>query len=128
MSPSLTIRDLRVRAVSVPLRRPLQTAGGLVSASPLLLIDLETQEGITGCSYLFCYTNLALKPLAALVENLLPLVEGEPVAPFDLERKLQRTFRLLGPQGLTGMAAAGLDMAAWDALAKAAGMPLAQLL
>src|SRR3954452_6917037 len=37
-------------------------------------------------------------------------------------------FRLLGWQGLVGMAVSGLDMAFWDALGQAAGQPLAQLL
>jgi mandelate racemase len=128
MPETLTVRNLRLRAVNVPLSRPLRTAGGVVSSSPLLLIDLETEEGITGSAYLFTYTDLALQPTATLLENLLPIIQGEPVAPAVLERKLQGRFRLLGPQGLTGMAMAGIDMAAWDALAKAAGMPLVRLL
>ena len=33
-------------------------------------------------------------------------------------------FRLLGWQGLVGMAVSGLDMAFWDALGQAAGQPL----
>lgn len=128
MSTTLTVRSVRVRAVNVPLVRPLHTAGGLVGASPLLLIDLETEEGLTGRSYLFCYTGIAQKPLHTLIENLAPLVVGESAAPAELVRKLQQRFRLLGPQGLTGMALAGLEMAAWDALAQAADLPLVQLL
>src|SRR3712207_3104953 len=38
------------------------------------------------------------------------------------------TFRLLGPQGLSAMAIAGIDMAAWDALAMSCEMPLVRLL
>ena len=38
------------------------------------------------------------------------------------------TLHLLGRQGVSVIAAAGLDMAIWDALAKAAGLPLAELL
>ncbi|HEX9178889.1 MAG TPA: enolase C-terminal domain-like protein [Burkholderiales bacterium] len=124
----LTVRDLRVRAVNVPMRLPLQTSGGTVGIAPLALIDLHTAEGVTGCAYLFCYTPLVLKPVAQLLENLAPLIRGDPVAPLELERKLQGRFRLLGEKGLTGMAMAGIDMAAWDALARAAGMPLARLL
>ena len=60
-SPKLTIRGLRVRAVDVPLARPLQTGGGLVRSAPLALIDLQTKEGVTGSSYLFCVTPAALK-------------------------------------------------------------------
>ncbi len=128
MHPELTVRAIRARPVTVPLSRPLQTAGGLVEASPLVLIDLETEEGLNGCTYVFCYTLLALKPVTELIRNLEPLLRGESAAPLALERKLQGRFRLLGPQGLTGIAMAGIDMAAWDALAKAAGMPLVRLL
>jgi len=45
-----------------------------------------------------------------------------------VERKLAQRFRLLGTQGLTGMALAGIDMALWDALARAHECSLAALL
>lgn len=126
--PSLTIRTLRVRAVDVPMARPLQTSSGTVGTAPLALIDLVTEEGITGCAYLFCYTPLMLKPVVQLIGELSPLIAGEVVAPLALERKLQQRFRLLGLKGAVGMALAGIDMAAWDALAQALGVPLARLL
>jgi mandelate racemase len=43
-------------------------------------------------------------------------------------RELDRRFRLVGWQGLIGMAVAGIDMALWDALAKSSGIGLADLL
>ncbi|MFQ6022312.1 MAG: enolase C-terminal domain-like protein [Acidiferrobacterales bacterium] len=125
---NLTVRALRVRAVDVPIQRPLQTSGGVVETAPLVLIDLETDEGPIGCSYIFCYTRLALAPMVRLLEEVGQLVEGDLVAPQAIEHKLQRRFRLLGAQGLIGMALAGVDMAAWDVLGKAAGLPLVQLL
>lgn len=126
--PKLTLRELRVRAAHVPLRLPLQTSGGTVRIAPLALIDLATEEGVTGRTYLFCYTPLALKPVVQLLENLSVFLKGDAVAPLELDQKLQRTFRLLGASGFAGMAMAGIDMAAWDALARAAGQPLARLL
>lgn len=126
--PRLTIRGLRVRAVDVPLSLPLQTSGGSVGIAPLVLIDLLTEEGVTGCAYVFCYTPLALKPVAQLLANLEPGLKGAAVAPLDLDRRLQGQFRLLGAKGVVGMALAGLDMAAWDALSKAQGVPLARAL
>ena len=126
--PRLTFRDLRVRAVNVPMPHPLQTSSGEIRLAPLLLVDLITEEGITGSTYLFCYTPPALKPAAQLLAEIAPLLCGDTVAPFDLDRKLQRQFRLLGTKGLAAMAMAGIDMAAWDALARAQGLPLARLL
>ena len=97
-------------------------------STPLVLIDLTTQEGITGTSYVRCYPPTALVPLAGLIANLEAVIEGDAASPEAIERKLERHFRLLGPQGLTGIAMAGIDMALWDALAKAQGVPLVTLL
>ena len=113
-SPKLTIRSLCVRAVDVPLARPLQTGGGLVGSAPLALIDLETKEGVTGSSYLFCVASAALKPTVQLLQNLAEWLGGKPLQPYSLERMLHERLRLAGVQGLTGMAIAGIDMAAWD--------------
>ncbi len=124
----LKIRKVKARAVNVPLSAPHPTAGGTVTSAPLVLIDLETDGGVTGRTYLFCYTAFALKPVAALVESFGELIAGDALAPLEIFRKIQGRLRLLGPQGLTGMAAAGIDMAAWDALAVAQGVPLATLL
>jgi mandelate racemase len=124
----LTLRTLRVRAVEVPLARPLLTASGAIRTAPLVLVDLATEQGVVGSSYVFAYTPLALRPLATLLENLGAALEGRSVAPIPLEAELAQRFRLLGPQGLTGMAMAALDMAAWDAQARAAQLPLVRLL
>ncbi|MDP3520250.1 MAG: enolase C-terminal domain-like protein [Hydrogenophaga sp.] len=127
MSP-LTLRDIRARAVIAPLARPIRTASGAIEASPLLLLDVLTDEGITGRAYLFAYTPLMLKPLMALVEQVTPLLHGQPVVPLALQQRLERQFRLLGLQGLLGMVLSTLDMAYWDALGQAAGQPVVRLL
>jgi len=53
--PALTVRAIRATPVEVPLNFVLGTSMGAVRQAPLLLIDLETEEGVTGSSYLFCY-------------------------------------------------------------------------
>lgn len=127
-SHALTLRALDVHAVDVPLARPLLTASGAIRTAPLVLCDLLTEQGVTGSAYVFAYQPAALRPLALLLENLGAALRGQPVAPIALDAALQQRFRLLGPQGLTGMAMAALDMAAWDAQARAAGLPLVRLL
>ena len=124
----ITITGVRARAVNVPLSKPHPTAGGTVMSAPLVLIDLQTDAGVTGRTYLFCYTAFALVPVAKLVESFGELIKGDKLQPLEIFKKIQGRLRLLGPQGLTGMAAAGIDMAAWDALAVALGLPLASLL
>lgn len=125
---SLTIQAIRARAVTAPLARPLRTASGSIDVSPLILIDVLTLEGVTGSAYLFAYTPAMLKPLLALIEEIKPDLVGQALVPMARMEQLQRRFRLLGVQGLLGMVISTLDMAYWDALGKAANMPVAQLL
>ena len=112
------LRRLTVRAVRVPMREPHQTASGAVAESPLVLTDALFDDGLVGHSVVFTYTPLALQPVAELIRNIGTLVEGEPLAPAEIEQKLARRFRLLGTQGLVGIALAAIDMALWDALAR----------
>jgi hypothetical protein len=56
--PSLTIRAVKATPVEVPLNFVLGTSQGALRRVPLLLIDLETEEGVTGRSYPFCYRAL----------------------------------------------------------------------
>jgi mandelate racemase len=123
-----TIQSVRVRAVRVPMAEPHQTASGVITESPLVLTDIITESGITGHSIVFTYTPAALKPTAELIQNLAPLVEAEMLAPAEVEQKLAKRFRLLGTQGLVGIALAAIDMALWDALARVHGLPLVRLL
>ncbi len=124
----MRIQAFRVRPVDVPLSIPLITSSGAIHSAPLVLLDLATDSGIHGSSYVFAFQRRLLAPLAQLISNLEELLRGDTVAPVEISAKLQHAFRLAGPQGLAGMAAAAIDMAAWDACAKAANLPLARFL
>ena len=124
----MKIQSFRVRPVDVPLTIPLITSGGAIHTAPLVLLDIETDTGIRGNSYVFAYQPRILAPLAKLIANLEEFLRGDEVAPAEISAKLSRSFRLVGPQGLTGMAAAAIDMAAWDACAKSVSLPLIRLL
>ena len=124
----LRVRDVRVRAVAAPMKRPLATSTTLVSEAALLLIDLRTDGGIVGRSYLFAPGRHHLPALARLVEAMAAMVKGDALAPFDLEKKLRARYSLLGVHNVVLFAMAGIDMAAWDALAQALGQPLVRVL
>jgi mandelate racemase len=125
---TLKIKTIRVRAVAAPVKRPLQTASGTVSAAALLLLDLETDGGIVGRSYLFSPGKPHLPAIARLVEAMAEMLKGDAVAPFDIEKKLRARYALLGVHNIVLFAMSGIDMAAWDALGQALGQPLARLL
>ena len=122
------IRSVKARSVVAPIARPVKNAFGVIEAAPLVLIDVETDQNVTGRSYIFAYAKLTLKPFVHLIEEIGRDLIGKPIVPFDLMRLMDAKFRLLGWQGLIGMAVSGLDMAFWDALGQAAGKPLAELL
>jgi mandelate racemase len=127
-APKLTLRDIHAIGVEVPMTYALGTSRGTLSKAPLLLIDLETEEGVTGRAYLWCYFRETMPAIAGILGAALAAVKGEPVAPLDLWARLSERFALIGVQGIVRMAMSGIDMAAWDALAKAARLPLATLL
>src|SRR5689334_11106923 len=126
--PQLTIRAVRSVAVEVPMTYALGTSQARITRAPLLLIDLETEEGITGRTYLFCYLRAAAPAMTAMLDEIGRMVAGDRVVPAQLWGKLAQRFMLIGVQGVVRMAMAGLDVAAWDALAIAAGVPLATFL
>jgi len=123
--PQLTIRAVRSTGVEVPMTYALGTSQARITTAPLLLVDLETEEGVTGRAYLFCYLRAAAPAMAAMLDEISRMVAGDRVVPAELWGKLAQRFMLIGVQGVVRMAMAGLDEAAWDALAIAAGVPLA---
>ncbi|MGL5004730.1 MAG: enolase C-terminal domain-like protein, partial [Casimicrobium sp.] len=126
---ALTIRSVNVRSVVVPLARPVVTANGAVSSAPLVLVDLETNSGVTGRAYSFAYSPAFLPALASLTSALAKSIVNSPLAPQTIEAHLRNRFTLLG--GATNLAAfaiSAIDMAAWDAFAKHLKLPLATVL
>jgi mandelate racemase len=115
MLPALTLRSVRSTAVEVPLRYVLGTSAVAVRAAPLLLVDVETEQGVTGRSYVFCYRRSGARAVAAVLQEAAELVGGETVAPVAIATPLERRFALIGVTGIVRMALSALDMALWDA-------------
>lgn len=125
---TLTFRAVQCTAIEVPLRFPLGTSAMQVTHAPLLLVEVQTGEGIAGRAYTFCYRRSGARALTATLLDIAALVAGQPVVPLDLARLLERRFTLVGVTGIVRMALSVFDMALWDAMARAAGQPLAALL
>lgn len=126
--PALTVRAIKATPVLVPLNFVLGTSQGAVRQAPLLLVDLETEEGVTGRSYLFCYLPAAAPAIVSILGEVERVTKGARVDPSNLWMLLDRRFKLIGVQGIVRMALSGFDTACWDALAVAASLPLARLL
>ena len=127
-SPSLTFRSITARPVVLRLDRPIVARIATIADWPLILIDLTTEEGVVGRSYLEPYTVKTMKYLVPALHDFGEMLRGRQVTPVELYRLARRSLHFVGYQGLSMIAVSGLDMAVWDALAKAAGMPLCGLL
>ena len=125
---TLTLRSVTTTPVLVPLKRPVVSKVGLFDQWPMILIDLQTEEGIVGRSYLEPYLKNSVRSIIPAIHDLVEMRRGQRIRPLDDFQQGRKALNLVGYAGITMIAVAGLDMAAWDALAKAAGMPLAVLL
>ena len=126
--PILTVRAIRAVGVEVPMTYALGTSRGRIARAPLLLIDVETAEGVTGRTYLWCYFRRAMPAIASILAEIEETTRGERIDPGALWGRLAERFALIGVQGIVRMAMAGFDVACWDALAVGSGRPLCRLL
>ena len=93
------------------------------------LVEVSTDEGITGWGECFGPGNVALGNKAIVERVVAPLVVGEDA--LDRERLWHKVYNLLRDHGQKGMpvqALSGIDIALWDIFGKAAGMPLYRLI
>jgi len=129
MTPErLILKSVDVRPVLIPLKRPVVSKVGRFDEWPLILIDLHTEEGVVGRSYLEPYLKHSARYIVPAIHDLAQARKGSPIRPLDDFQNARRSLNLVGYEGIAMIAVAGLDMAAWDAVAKAAGLPLAELL
>src|SRR5258705_3774646 len=124
----LTFKSIRARAVVFKLRPPVVARFATINEWPLILNDLSTEEGIVGRSYLEPYTIKTMRYLIPALQDFGVMLRGRRVAPVELYDLARKSLHFVGYQGLSMIAVAGLDMAAWDALAKVSGVPLCVLL
>jgi L-alanine-DL-glutamate epimerase-like enolase superfamily enzyme len=125
----LTTDHLRVlvsKPTRISLNEPKPTAPDAVE---VVLVHLETDSGVHGLG--FTYT---LGPGAAAIRSLIntelsQVVSGEDARDTDrLFAWAETKFRATGFAGLAARAYCAIDIALWDAKAKAANVPLAKLL
>ncbi len=125
---ALTLERIEARPVVLKLERPVIARIATITDWPLILIDLYTAEGVVGRSYLEPYLPKAMRYLIPAIHDLGEALKGRRIAPMELFEAARKSLHFVGYEGMSMIAVSGLDMAAWDALAKAAGLPLCALL
>ncbi|HUQ94187.1 MAG TPA: enolase C-terminal domain-like protein [Bryobacteraceae bacterium] len=119
----MKIVDVRVTPVSVPVEAPLRYSTGADSAIHRLIVELDTDDGLTGLGE--CNAGA---PREARLREFIPLLIGAD--PFQLE---QLRWRLGGPPeaklfGNVNHAFAAVEFACLDIQGKACGRPVHDLL
>ena len=67
---------------------------------PIILIDLQTEEGVVGRAYLEPYVPKAMKYLVPALHDMGEMLTGQRVAPLEFYRGAQRSLHFVGYAGL----------------------------
>ena len=125
---TLTLKSIQARPVVLKLKRPVAARIATLTDWPLILIDLYTEEGVIGRAYLEPYIAKSMRYLIPTLHDLGEMLKGRRLAPIEFYEAARKSLHFVGYEGMAMIAVAGLDMAAWDASARAAGVPLCVLL
>lgn len=119
----MRIRKTTVTIVNVPFVAPIRWSGGANEDWTRLVIEVETDDGLIGLG-----ETLGGSVTKALIDTeIAPMFQGE--SPFDVERMIAKATFVPLYYGKAGRCAiAGLELACWDLMGKAAGQPLCRLL
>ena len=125
---NLVFKKINIRAVNVPLDKPIIAHLGTFESWPYLCIDVHTNSDLIGRSYIGPYLLNQLGSISKCIEALSQFFLDKNIKPFDFFKEGFKKTALLGYQGIGIYALAALDIAFWDVYAKAANLPLAVLL
>ena len=98
--PGLTFRSVTARPVVLKLKRPVVARIATITDWPLILIDLFTEEGIVGRSYLEPYIVKSMRYLVPALQDLGDMLKGRRVAPLELYDAARKSLHFVGYRGL----------------------------
>ena len=129
MSQPARITDVRAVAVRVPLARPVQIATRQVEAREYALVWVEADDGSVGIGHAYAGTRGGRILRDIVLDIFRPVLVGADATLIDqLWSALYQEALLLGRRGAVLRALSAVDIALWDRLGIAAGLPLHRLL
>jgi L-alanine-DL-glutamate epimerase-like enolase superfamily enzyme len=123
----ILITGIRLTPLFLTFKEPYHWAGRVDLGSPVVLVEVETDAGITGIGE--SVSSLAAETTVAALRAVEPLLLGQPI--HDVARLVHEARHLGTFNHLPWFAdfvLAGFEMALWDAIGKAAGQPIYRLL
>lgn len=125
------IRRLGVHVFRWPVATPVRTSFGVMHDRPMMLVEAEDADGMSGWGEVWCnFPAVGAEHRARLVSSVFaPLVEGaEPGSPPETFERLTRATAVLaiqsGEPGPIAQCIAGIDIALWDLASRRANAPL----
>jgi L-alanine-DL-glutamate epimerase-like enolase superfamily enzyme len=122
----LKITGIRTTPLFCKFKQPYHWAQGVTLGAPVVLIEIETEAGITGIGE--SVVSPTIEPVLAIIRDAIPHFVGQSI--YDGNRLIADYYRLGFNARGTGsspryfsQAIAGVDLALWDAIGKAAGQP-----
>ncbi len=129
MGNVMKITGIRTRQIEIPFAAPIGTSIHRISGVSALLVWLDTDDGITGESYLWVIGAYKLPVLDAMVHALSGTVLGrDPRDTEALYSDMWREINFLGHKGVTVFGIAAIDWACWDIRGKALGLSVGRML
>jgi D-galactarolactone cycloisomerase len=126
----MKILDLKTHVLSTPLDQPFAFSMGWVHRRSTMIVELTTDDGVTGWGEALCHGLQPPEIAAAIVQTALrPLVLGQD--PLDVDVLWERMYnatRPFGQKGAVPNAISAVDIAIWDCLGRALGKPVHKLL
>lgn len=123
----LVIREVRVHPLRVRLPKAQQTSQALWEALEIVVVEVETNEGIVGIGEALARSG-AVGYARFIRDALVPRLIGQDAQDRRRLWKLMRSTLTGRPGGQIVEAIAAIDIALWDIAGKAAGLPVHKLL
>jgi D-galactarolactone cycloisomerase len=126
----MKITQVRAHVLRSALEQPFAFSQGWVSSRGATLVEVHTDEGITGWGEALCQGLQPPEIAAAAIEHVLKglVVEADPLQPEVLWHRMYHHTRDYGQKGAVIGAISGIDIALWDIAGKARREPVAKLL
>ena len=126
----MKITQVRAHVLRSELAQPFAFSQGWVSSRGATLVEVQTDQGVTGWGEALCQGLQPPELAAAAIEHALKqlVVGADPLEPEVLWHRMYHYTRDYGQKGALIGAISGIDIALWDIAGKARGEPVARLL
>lgn len=125
----MKITDVIPYVLSTPLEEPFAFSQGWVDRRSAMVVEVKTDEGISGWGESLCHGLQPPEIAASFVESCFkPMLIGRD--PFDVEVLWEETFNRTRPfgGGAAVNAISGVDVALWDVIGRSMDRPIHKLL